>query len=267
MPDFFHCLHDIVKTLFARAWPAAAPRPAGVDPGRGAPRAPSACSRRPGHRGRTPCEWRHAVLKSRNGARCSARTGSTWRPSRSPSIPSTSTTTTAQTSTQVARRLHAEVEAIEALAARHQFPACHAARTKVRKQLPALAALVDFWWAGCGAGFGARRAVDDAGRHGPRSISCPVSIGPTTWRTPAVRGGKPSCARRWRRAKRRLTTTCSPSGCPSKPWRSGRHGPASVCAPFSGPRPPSKAAMALSRKCIITSADCHGSATRCGPSA
>jgi len=55
---------------------------------------------------------------------------------------------TAQTSQQVARRLHAEVEAIEALAARHQFPTCHAARTKVRKQLPALAALVDFWWAG-----------------------------------------------------------------------------------------------------------------------
>jgi hypothetical protein len=52
---------------------------------------------------------------------------------------------TAQTSTQVTRRLHAEVEAIEALAARHQVPACHAAKTKVRKQLPALAALVDFW--------------------------------------------------------------------------------------------------------------------------
>ena len=55
---------------------------------------------------------------------------------------------TAQTSTQVASRLPAEVEAIAALAARHQFPACHTARTKVRKQLPALAALVDFWWQG-----------------------------------------------------------------------------------------------------------------------
>jgi Family of unknown function (DUF6399)/IclR helix-turn-helix domain len=55
---------------------------------------------------------------------------------------------TTQTSTQVAHRLHAEVEAMEALAARHQFPACHAARRKVRKQLPALAALVDFWWTG-----------------------------------------------------------------------------------------------------------------------
>ena len=55
---------------------------------------------------------------------------------------------TAQTSQQVASRLHAEVDALEALAVRHQFPACHTARTKVRKQLPALAALVDFWWAG-----------------------------------------------------------------------------------------------------------------------
>lgn len=56
--------------------------------------------------------------------------------------------TTAQTSTQVAKRLHAEVEALEALAARHQFPTCHATRTKVRKQLPALAALVNCWWTG-----------------------------------------------------------------------------------------------------------------------
>ena len=88
------------------------------------------------------------MLKSRAGARCSARIGSIWRPSRSPSIPSASTHVAPQTSTQVAQRLHAEVEAIEALAARHQFPACDAARTKVRKQLPALAALVDVWWTG-----------------------------------------------------------------------------------------------------------------------
>ena len=40
------------------------------------------------------------------------------------------------------------MEAIEAFAQRHQLPARHAAMTKVRKQLPALAALVDFWWQG-----------------------------------------------------------------------------------------------------------------------
>jgi hypothetical protein len=55
---------------------------------------------------------------------------------------------TPQTSDQVESRLQAEVEAIEALARRHQLPARPHAIQKVRKQLPALAALVDFWWAG-----------------------------------------------------------------------------------------------------------------------
>jgi transcriptional regulator with XRE-family HTH domain len=55
---------------------------------------------------------------------------------------------TPQTSDQVASRLHAEVEAIEALARRQQLPARHPAMKKVRKQIPALAALVDFWWQG-----------------------------------------------------------------------------------------------------------------------
>jgi len=53
-----------------------------------------------------------------------------------------------QTSAQVNSRLHAAVEAIEALVRGHQLPAHHDAMHKVRKQLPALAALVDFWWQG-----------------------------------------------------------------------------------------------------------------------
>jgi hypothetical protein len=53
-----------------------------------------------------------------------------------------------QTSAQVESHLQAAVEAIEALAQRHQLPARHDAMTKVRKQVPALAALVDFWWQG-----------------------------------------------------------------------------------------------------------------------
>ncbi len=53
-----------------------------------------------------------------------------------------------QTSAQVERHLQAAVEAIEALAQRQQLPARPAALTKVRKQVPALAALVDFWWQG-----------------------------------------------------------------------------------------------------------------------
>ena len=53
-----------------------------------------------------------------------------------------------QTSAQVASHLQATVAAIEGLAQCHQLPVRHAAVTKVRKQLPDLAAVVDFWWAG-----------------------------------------------------------------------------------------------------------------------
>src|SRR5262249_43152405 len=55
---------------------------------------------------------------------------------------------TPQTSAQVESQLTATVEAIEAFAWCHQLPGRHDALTKVRKQVPALAALVDFWWQG-----------------------------------------------------------------------------------------------------------------------
>jgi hypothetical protein len=55
---------------------------------------------------------------------------------------------TPQTSVQVQSRLQAEVAAIDALASRYQLPDRHDAKKKVRHQLPALAALVDFWWEG-----------------------------------------------------------------------------------------------------------------------
>jgi hypothetical protein len=53
-----------------------------------------------------------------------------------------------QTSAQVESHLQAAVEASAVLAQRHQLPARHDALKKVRTQLPALAALVDFWWQG-----------------------------------------------------------------------------------------------------------------------
>ena len=53
-----------------------------------------------------------------------------------------------QTSMQVESRVQAQVEAIEALAHRQQLPDRQATMKKVKKQLPDLAALVDFWWAG-----------------------------------------------------------------------------------------------------------------------
>jgi len=69
-----------------------------------------------------------------------------------------------QTSTQVAAQLHAQVEAIEALASTHQLPDRQAAMTKGKKQLPALAALVDFWWAGVG------QDLEQAARSAPWRI-------------------------------------------------------------------------------------------------
>src|SRR5262245_18731820 len=53
-----------------------------------------------------------------------------------------------QPSAEVASHLQATVAAIDAFAPGQQVPARPAARTKVRKQLPALAALVDFGWEG-----------------------------------------------------------------------------------------------------------------------
>jgi hypothetical protein len=53
-----------------------------------------------------------------------------------------------QTSAQVESHLQETVTAIEVFAQGHQLPIRHAAITKVRKPIPALAALVDFWWEG-----------------------------------------------------------------------------------------------------------------------
>jgi Family of unknown function (DUF6399) len=55
---------------------------------------------------------------------------------------------TPQTSPQVASHLQAAMEASDACAHHHQFPARPHAMLKVRKQVPALAALVDCWWQG-----------------------------------------------------------------------------------------------------------------------
>jgi len=61
-----------------------------------------------------------------------------------------------QTSAEVASHLQATVEAMDVCARCHQLPPRHTAMPKVRKPLPALAALVDFW------GEGGRRDVEQA---------------------------------------------------------------------------------------------------------
>lgn len=53
-----------------------------------------------------------------------------------------------QTAKQVESRGQVQGEAIEALAHMQQLPERQATMKQVKKQIPALAALVDFWWAG-----------------------------------------------------------------------------------------------------------------------
>lgn len=53
-----------------------------------------------------------------------------------------------QTSQEVGSRVQAQVQAIKVLAQTHQLPERQQTMKKVTKQVPALAALVDFWWAG-----------------------------------------------------------------------------------------------------------------------
>jgi hypothetical protein len=55
---------------------------------------------------------------------------------------------TPQDSKQVKEQLQAEVDALEELADTHELPAKEEKLTKVRKQLGALSAVVDFWWQG-----------------------------------------------------------------------------------------------------------------------
>ncbi len=53
---------------------------------------------------------------------------------------------TRQTSSEVERRLRAEVTALETLMATHGLPTKADKLTKVRKQLAGISALIDFWW-------------------------------------------------------------------------------------------------------------------------
>jgi hypothetical protein len=64
---------------------------------------------------------------------------------------------TPQTSAQVESQVPTQIEAMEVLAHTQQLPERQAARKQVKKQVPDLAALVDFWWAGV------RQDLDPAG--------------------------------------------------------------------------------------------------------
>jgi hypothetical protein len=148
MPDFFHCMHDLVKSYSLAIGRRV--RQAHHD----LKHAEEGLSRQPPPDGRgqdaptipQPLEAQHAEVRRWE------RVHSLYRQY----LEGLSLTlhpfhiddSTPQTSAQVHTRLHAAVDAIATLAQEQQLPARHDAMKKVRKQLPALTALVDFWWRG-----------------------------------------------------------------------------------------------------------------------
>ena len=144
MPDFFHLVHEVVKNYslaigqrvrqahrdHAHAEAVLESRP-GLAHGREAKAAVETC-RAEVHR------WEEVQRTYRHHLEALSLTLHPF--SIADAVP--------QTSAQVQSWLQAEVVAIEVLAHRHQLPVRHATMKKVRNQLPALAALVDFWWQG-----------------------------------------------------------------------------------------------------------------------
>ena len=148
MPDFFHCMHDLVKSYslplgqrvrhahqeLMKAQEAMARRPGLSPEDQPAPPAQAAVAARQAEVRR----WEEAHHTYRSLLETLSLTLHPFRLSDS----------TPQTSAQVESQLQAIGEAIAAFVQRYQLPARHDAMTKVRKQVPALAALVDVWWQG-----------------------------------------------------------------------------------------------------------------------
>ena len=148
MPDFFHVLHALTKSyalaIGRRLHQAYKQLEA----------AEQALACRLERTSVTPAslQAQAAVEASRTEVRRWEEVRSTYRHRREalslPLHPFTLRDSTPQTSVQVYTQLQATIDAIDQLAQEQQWPARHAPLKKVRNQLPALAALVDFWWAG-----------------------------------------------------------------------------------------------------------------------
>jgi Family of unknown function (DUF6399) len=148
MPDFFHCMHDLVKGAalsLARHVRHARQELTKAEEG-------LRKHTEPDGRPQGDAEAQHHVDVTRAAVQRWEEVQRTYRHH----LETLSLTlhpfhlhdSSPQTSAQVHSRLHAEVAAVETLAQDHQFPVRHDMLKKVRHQLPALAALVDFWWAG-----------------------------------------------------------------------------------------------------------------------
>ena len=148
IPDFFHCMHDLVKSYSRAIGRRLRQAQKELKP------AEEVLSRQPGLDGRrqdAPTTQQLLEVKHVDVQRWE-RGHSAYRQH----LEALSLTlhpfhiddSTPQTSAQVQTRVHAAVDAIETLVQGQQLPARHDAMKKVRNQLPALAALVDFWWMG-----------------------------------------------------------------------------------------------------------------------
>ena len=148
MPDFFHCMHDLVKgsaLSLARHVRQARQELTKAEEVLRQPRGPEGLL--PGD-----AEAQQHVERTRATVQRWEGVQSTYRHH----LETLSLTlhpfhlhdASPRTSLQVHSQLHDEVTALEMLARDHQFPIRHDMLKKVRYQLPALAALVDFWWAG-----------------------------------------------------------------------------------------------------------------------
>jgi len=148
MPDFFHVIHDI-STSYSRAMGRCV-RHARQE----LQKAEEALARRPEltHGAPGPPEAQAEVEAKRAEVKRWEEAPRMYRHQRetlSLSLhPFGIADSAPQPSAQVESHLQAAVKAIEALAQHHQLPARHDTLTKVRQQVPALAALVDFWWQG-----------------------------------------------------------------------------------------------------------------------
>jgi hypothetical protein len=150
MPDFFHCMHDLVK---GSALPLARHMRHARQELQKAEEVLSKHAGRDGWPQGDPEAQRYVEVK-RAAVQRWEEVHSTYRHH----LETLSLTlhpfhlhdSRPQTSAQVYSRLQAEVAAIETLAQNHQLPVRHDSMKKVRHQLPALAALVDFWWEGVG---------------------------------------------------------------------------------------------------------------------
>jgi hypothetical protein len=172
MPDFFHCLHDVGKSYalaigqrLRHAQQELTKTKEALARRQGLPRAEYDAPR-----AQALVEGRQAEVRQWDEVRHLSR--GHLEPLSLTLHPFRIADAAPQTSAQVESTLQATLAAIEACAQRHQWPTRHNAMIKVRKQVPALAALVDFWWEGVGQDL-AHAAISSPWRQWARESLLP----------------------------------------------------------------------------------------------